>query len=288
MKLSDVLALYIARKRLSDKTVAVYGTTLHQLRVCLAREPTTDDLSDDLLLRFERWLTSGRSAYTVRERSARVKALWRFAAKRGLVQDWPTLSPPPVPEIAPRAWDTSQIERLVMATDQMTGAVAGIPSAKWWRAWVLVAWVTGERTGALRQLRWDHADLTRGVLDLPGSIRKTGKAAMYDLPAFAVAAIESIRSDSPHVFPWDRCDAIFHKRFNRLLKLAGLPPGGKNQTQRIRRSHLTYWQAGGGDATARAQHSSSGLTWKHYLDKTLLPRDKPADRLPPLKLFDVG
>lgn len=81
-------------------------------------------------------------------------------------------------------------------------------------------------------------------------------------------------ADAPLVTPDD------FLRINKLLKLAGLPPGRRNQTQRIRRSHLSYWQASGGDAAARANHSSPSVTWKHYLDRSMLPQDDVEKRIP--------
>jgi hypothetical protein len=96
--------------------------------------------------------------------------------------------------------------------------------------------------------------------------------------------LTAIQGAGSLVFPFEYSDTIFHSRFNQLLWLAGLPGGRKNQTQRIRRSHLTYWAVGGGDPTARAQHSSAGVTSKHYLDATLMPHENPEDRLPRLRL----
>lgn len=273
MSLHDLLNRYISTRRLKPKTISVYRTTLRQFGDHLGHVPTLDDLTDGTLLAFEAWLAPGRSPYTVRERAGRLRALWRFAAQYGLIARWPSSPPLHVPDVRPTAYTVDEIRRLLRACDATSQPL-------WWRAWVLTAFATGERTGALRRTCWQHVDLGRRTLDLPGEIRKGGRPALHYLTREAADAISQLTRTSPLVWPWPRSESLFFKSFNALLDSAGLPPGRRNQTQRIRRSHLTYWHAGGGDATERAGHSSSSVTWRHYLDRSLLPHDDPDERLP--------
>jgi hypothetical protein len=74
--------------------------------------------------------------------------------------------------------------------------------------------------------------------------------------------------------------SAYYLHFSKLLKLSGLPDGRKNKGQRIRRTHLTFWQKGGGDATQRAQHTSVGITQRFYLDDTLLDHHDPYRFIP--------
>lgn len=266
--MTTVLQDLLSIRRLAPKTVSVYETALKQFGQQLGHQPTLDDLSDATLLSFERWLAPNRSPYTVRERTGRLKSLWRHAARRGWIDHWPTMAPLPCPEIRPQAYTAEDVRRLLEVCDDF------------WRAWFVTAWYTGERTGALRKLEWSMVNFQGATLELPGLIRKGGKAATYSLVPPNAEALQRLPRTSQLVFHFDRSEATFYLRINKLLKLAGLPPGRRNQTQRIRRSHLSYWQASGGDAAARANHSSPDVTWKHYLDRSILPQDDVEKRIP--------
>lgn len=282
MELTDLLENYISRRRLANKTISVYRTAIRQFGEFVEDKPNTSHLTDENIIAFERWVSPGRSPYTVRERANRLKSLWRFAAQQGVVTRWPSVSPTPVPELRPRAYTVEQIRQILDGAGKMTGRVMSIPQADYWRAWVYTSWITGERTGALRKLRWNQVDLERQIMDVPGDIRKTGKAAVYAIDNECCHLLGRLGPQVGLLFPWDRSDSRFYAKFNELLILSGLQPGRKNQTQRIRRSHLTYWMMSGGNATDRAQHSSPGVTRKHYIDATMLPLDDPSTRLPPV------
>jgi integrase len=83
---------------------------------------------------------------------------------------------------------------------------------------------TGARPGEITSLRWQHADLGRGVLNLPDS--KTGQKTIYlSPPALQVLAALPRIDGEPRVFPpYKRAaaEADLESAWRRLRKRAGL------------------------------------------------------------------
>lgn len=176
-----------------------------------------------------------------------------------------------------------KIEGLYMLPSPQDPAVnrQSLVASDWWIAWHSFQFDCGERTGAMLKLRWEWLS-PRGI-DIPGEARKCGKAAFYRLSERTNERLSAIRSPSRDlIFHWPASVSCFYLHYGRLLTLAGLPSDRRSKPQRVRRSHLTYWHAGGEDATARAKHSSPDVTAKHYIDESLLPQIDPASVLPTL------
>jgi integrase len=266
------------RKLRAASTDRIYRIAIKQLGQALGHDPSLSDLTDDALRKLE-LLLRGRSAATINERTGRIKALWRWLAKRGLVATWPTLDRLPVAEPYRRAWSVAEVQQLIAACSLMVGHYDHVPARLWWNCFIRILWETGERSGATRAIRFDW--LTDMGLAVPAAVRKGGKSAFYRLSAAAFAAIGAIRSPPrEQLFPWPLCDSSFYLHYGRLLEAAGLPSNRKSKAQRMRRTHLTYWAIGGGNPTARAKHTSSQVTDRYYLDETLLPAEDPLERLP--------
>ncbi len=288
MLLTHLYAAYRSqnRKLRAEKTHRAYLVALRQLCHHLGRPATVDDLSDETLLAFERWLT-GRSDYTVNERLSRLKAIWRWAARSGIVQKWPTLQPLDLPEPSKPTWSIDDVRRIAAAASRMRRCkYDNVPRSVWWRAWVLALWYTGERPGALRACQWSW--LRDDVLSIPASARKGHKAAIYLLPRELSESIGELRPyGNRHIWHFPKSDGTYYAHFGQLLRLAGLPDGRKDKSQRFRRTHLTYWEMAGHDATTRAMHSSRAVTERFYLDRSRLPLPDPSTILPHVTTKDI-
>lgn len=264
------------------KTASHYRLAIKQY--CEAnglQEPTIHDLSDDGLIVLEKHLLDRHAVPTVNSQLSRVKAIWRWLAQRKHLETWPTIPRLREPEPIRRAWDVEQLRALLAACEATKGSIAGIPASEWWRVFHLVAWQTGERTGALLTLRWEW--LGKDGLDIPAEARKGQKAAYYRLSAGLLEELRAFAHPRRELlFPWPLSRASFFNHYTRLLIRARLPFDRRSKPQRMRRSHLTWWAAGGGDPTLRAKHASSETTRRHYLDETLLPQIDPSEVLPPL------
>ena len=282
MSNTDLNSLYdqferCSRKIRSPQTGNLYRLALRQFAAAIGHCPTLDDLTDDAVIALEKHL-HGRSVSTINHTTKRIKSLWRWCHSRGLMPTCPTMERLKEPEPYRRAWCVDEIRRLLAACDMMTGDYGGVPAKDWWRAWHLVQWDCGERTGAMLALRWDW--FTGLALDLPGEARKGGKHAFYVLSSTARGALAAIQKPQRDLIFPHKSKQTFYNHYSQLLRLAGLPNSRKHKPQRMRRSHLTYWHMAGEDAQARAQHASGDTTVRHYLDETLLPQLDPSTVLP--------
>lgn len=284
MKLLDACSLFISHNRRihHPKTAAHYRLACRQyIEAQPGYAALVSDLSDDGLILMEKALLDRMAVPTVNSQVSRVKAVWRWLAQRGHIQTWPTIPRLREPEPHHRAWDVNQIRCLLDACEQMPGQYSGIDASIWWRMWHLVQWQTGERTGGMLSLRWDW--LVRDGLDVPPEARKGGKSMYYrlsqslldDLREFAIPRRELL-------FPWPLSRASLWNHYGRLLLRACLPNTRKSKPQKMRRTHLTHWAAGGGDPVSRAKHASAETTRMYYLDQSLIPQPDPSEILPTL------
>jgi site-specific recombinase XerC len=280
--------LFFPRKlEIGPDTRRQYRYALNDWGRCLGHPPTLIDLDDDALLIWMRSLMDRReprplSAWTINERVGRVRTLWTWLAKRGIVNTFPTCRRLPAPDPTPRAWTKEELARLFAAADLEGGLTAGIPTRLWWKARLLFHWHTGERKGAVDQLRmeWVRLDAAPPVAVIPAFARKgRKKPGVYHLPPSLVEALRAIWQPVRElVFPFDRDPTMYWKIWNRLLKRAGLPLGPKSKTQGLRISHASWIKKLGGDPTQALLHSDPMTTAKHYLDASM--------EEPPPPLFD--
>ncbi len=294
MKLTKLLDVYCAqnRKIRSPKTVSVYRTALKQLAIATGQnlfDLSLLDLNDDNLIRLETYLLErGRSEFTSNERVGRIKSLWTWAAKRKMVDVWPTVDRLPVKQPPPRAWTISELSRLFTACKLQSGKIGDLPASEWWYSLHLVAWETSERTGALLSMPTSAIEQVRRGLEVPGGNRKGGEPAFHALSAKTLELLTVFSNGRQTIWPLPtgrkRSRSQFWTLYSALLRSAGLPDHRRNKLQKLRRTSLTFWAANGGDATLRAGHASSSTTERHYLDRTLLPMERPEHFLPQIEV----
>ena len=268
---------------LGPETRKQYRYALDDFGRVLGRQPEESDLTDDALLLWMRAMLDRRpplSPWTINERVARVKCLWTWMGKRGLIRTFPTVPRLACPEPTPRAWTAEELARLFAAADLEGGLIGPVPARLWWQARLCFHWFTGERYGAVKALRQDWCDLERGVCTIPANVRKgRRKPATYHLPPPLIAALRSIwQPPRELVFPWPLSDCAYWLRWNRILRHAGLPPGRRSKTQALRISHATHRQQQGDDPTKALMPSDPATTLRFYLDASFDP--------PPRPLFD--
>jgi integrase len=256
----------------------------------LGHPATLDDLTDDNMVGFmQSAIDAGLSIHTANGQMAKVRALWTWLAKRRRVEKFPTVKKLKTPERVPDAWRVDDIQALIDACAKMRGEVDGIPSPLWWRTLYLVAFDSGERTGALLAMEWQHIDLEVGSIVLPAEIRKGGnKAAYYQLRPATIAELRRLRAavlkvdrDRAEVFKFSKDHNVFYNRQRQLLRLAGIPyVKGRSGLQKVRRTFASYIEKAGGDATAALMHSSRATTLQSYIDPRVVEA-KPANLLLP-------
>jgi len=279
MLLQDLLADYYAPlKGVSARTVRLYGFTLSAWADLLGRQPEISDLDELSVARFLARRLEARSTATAAKDRAQIRALWEFAARRGLTDRWPQIRPIRVPERVPMAWTTEELQRLLDAAGERQGAIAGVPAGKWWRAALLACYDTGERIAAILGVEW--RDVTsRGLMFRAENRKGSTRDLWRPITQTCHEAIEATRTDRVLVWEWDRCPSNLWRHLGMICRAAGLPDDRGSKFHRIRKTHASYAAAAGLDAQRLLDHASPKTT-KAYLDPRIVRPPDATDVLP--------
>lgn len=282
MTLHDFLiSTYAPLKAIDDRTIELYGYTLRKFGEFLGHEATFADLDELLVARFLAKRVRERAPATAAKDRAQLRALWEFAARRKLVDTWPTIQRVNVPERTPEAWLTEEMQKIVASAMQETTDYDGIPASLWWRALVLLAYESGERATALLSLRWRNFRGTSVLFEAEtrkGKRRDISREISVET-ADAMLAIRGDRSLEDLVFPWPRAKTYVWDRLGIILERAGLPHGRRDKFHRIRKTSASYFKAAGGDAQQLLDHASP-LTTRKYLDPRIVKGLSAPDVMP--------
>lgn len=297
MTLREVLNRYAILQNLTDRTVLLYGHTLDRLAEYVQHEPTIDDIDDLVIAGFLRWRAAtprkrGKpSAASVAKDKSQLTALANWAAKKRLKRsdgkDVEFLSLPRMRKIrhAPQAYTADEVARMIRLAKQRIGQIDGKPAAWWWSTLLYAAWCSGERIGALLELRWQDVDLDGQTLLFRAETRK-GRCADIQraiTPDLAKMLRSQAGKPDDKVWRWDRNYHSLWPSLRLLCRKAGVRGTGFH---RLRKSSASYVALGGGDATEHLGHASPEMTRQHYLDPRITSPKKALDYLPPLDLGD--
>jgi integrase len=273
MTINELLDLY-AKKRLklsSPHTMRLYRHSIKAFSQTLGKEVTVDDFNDDNLEdHMNRIIQSGLSIASANKDYAQLTALWRFANRNRIVQNWPNVIPFREPEQIPLGWLPDEISRIFRAIAEEEGTIKGAPARVWWRALLLVLLDSGERIGAIRKLH--RSSLVGEHLLVPAAFRKGNRRdKLFSLRAETVSALRDLMAlhREPLLFPWDRCETYVYNRYSKILKKAGLPSDRRSKFHRIRRTVASAVACQGGNPTAAMDHANSKTT-KRYLDPRIV------------------
>lgn len=282
MTLTELLTDYYAPlKRISDRTIELYGYTIKSLSDFLGRPATTADFDELLIARFLAHRVRTREPATAAKDRSQLRALWEWAARRKMVETWPTIPLIVVPERVPEAWFTDEFQRLLDAAAQEKVLIGGIPSALWWRAILLVCYDTGERISSVLALKWRNV---RGCTVLYEAEDRKGKRRdlLREITPQTLEAIEAIKGRSAPddvVFLWDKHDKYIWRRLEIILKRAGLPASRKDKFHKIRKTTASWSEAGGVSAQRVLDHADPATTRK-YLDPRIVKPPSAISVLP--------
>lgn len=270
--------------RLRGKSASTKGQYLIQLRhfeKFLGRDPLLTDLTDEVVSAFlASIIERGNAPATANKARNHILALWRLAARKQFVAEYPDVAPETEPRRVPKAWMPDELQKLFEACEQLPGRVGAIPASVWWYALLVILWWTGERIGAVLQLKWSDLDQNSGWLTVPAEARKRKTGDMiFHLPPEAMTALAKITVPRrPLIFPWPFGRNYVWNRYNKILKEAGLPSDRKSKFHRIRKSTASYYEAAGGNATDLLGHSERSVTMA-YLDPRIAKGPQPAAKL---------
>lgn len=265
----------------SEKTVENYRLAYKLLGMFLGREPELPDLNDESFAAYMTWLlrVRGLAAPTVNGYAEKLKAFWNWAAKKRIVEQFPTVGSLPEPEQLPIAWREDELIKIFNGCRSQRGFVGDVPAFRWWTTIHAWFWCTAERSGATFSLRVEHLNLSEGIARLPAEIRKgKRKPAAYhlwpDLVEMLRAMLPPFTKPRELVFDWDSHfdRGTFYNRYDKMLQRLNLPHDRKRKCHAMRISHASWLHVAGGDSTRALGHADPATTRKSYLDLTL---DRP-------------
>lgn len=298
MTLRELLVERIAPlKNLSDRSVVMYLSTLDRLRDFLGREATIDDLDDLTAAKFLRWRGSTVhdkkrgliSPASLAKDSAHLRTIWTWAAKKRLKRsdgeliEFPDYSRPRVPKPVPKAYKADELARLVATAKTRKGYVAGQPAAWYWMTKIMAMFQTGERIGAVMQIRWSEVDLERCTLTFLAATRKGHRETITRpiTPELARLLASQKGADNERVWPWldDREMLSCYASLRVLCRCAGVP---YKPFHAIRKATASYLKRAGISAKKQLGHASEEMAEQHYYDEEITGRESNLDYLPDL------
>ena len=295
MQLKDLLIdRFAPHKDLCDRTVAMYVATLARLRDFLGREPTVDDLDDLTISKFLRWRRVTQhsrwkliSPASLAKDSAHIRTLWNWLAKKrwkrsdGEMIEFPDYARPKVPRPVPKAYKAEELAKLVEVGRQRKGLVSGKPAAWYWPTKIMAMFQTGERIGAVLQIRWSEVDLERHTLTFLAATRKGHRETITRPITPELSKMLAAQKGPPEarVWPWldDREPLSCYNSLRVLCRVADVP---YKPFHAIRKSTASYLKRAGISAKKQLGHSSEEMAENHYYDEEITGRESNLDYLP--------
>lgn len=270
----------------SPNNLRLYKNALANLDLYLGRTALLTDLDDELIAAWLPWfIERGRNEETANKNLRHILALWRFAARKRFVEEFPDVGFLPTVERMPKAWLRDELNQLFELAGQQPGQMAGVHAGYWWKALLWVLWFGGERIYATLHLRWEDFDSKNCCILSRAEYRKGRKKdKLLHIPAHVMKHVAALRvyHKQEWIFDWKKewgyWTSIYHP-YKQLLAKAGLPTGRDSMFHRVRKSHASYLDAKGGDATKSLDHTNGAITKKYYIDPRVSDGAKASDLL---------
>lgn len=147
----------------SPRTATLYGFAIDAFGRSLERPARLDDFDDDsMTAHLASRLAAGLSPFSVSRERDKLLSLWRFAARKRHVEEWPDVPPIKLPRRQPHAMTRDQIAALLAAARATPGTVGSVPAGVWWSAYHTVADL--QRLAKAFGVRWTVAAKSIGLL----------------------------------------------------------------------------------------------------------------------------
>lgn len=267
-------------------TKRLYRTTLHKFTEFIGRVATLDDLNDETINGFAAWRTKQKlSKHSVNKDLFNLLALWRWAHKKGYVENYPDVEMEKAPKRTPVAWTQAEISKLFSTCNGLSGSISGVPAATWWLTLLSVCWDTAERISAVMSLKWSDVDIADRWVRFDAEYRKGGRADnLRRIAKDTSARLNSMKKYQDNydpeslVFNWPYSKTSIYTKLEGILKKAGLPHDAKSKFHRIRKTAASFYEKAGGNATELLGHTKRETT-AAYLDPRIVERPEAVDLL---------
>ena len=289
-----LVTTYAPLRQLTPRSVTLYAGTIDKWKAFLGREPELSDFAALEVAKFLQWRTTdtraGRriSANTVAKDKAQITSLWNFAAKERLVEKFPSLPRTRLVHHTPKAATVDAMQALIAAAGRGRKKMYGdLPVAWFWRTLIRCAFETGERRGALVELRWSEVNLEGRQITF---LAETRKGRSRDIVrAISPTLADELRQHrgQPGQLVW-RYPGKKHSMYaawDLIRKRSGVYVRGLHS---VRKASASYLAAAGGNASEHLGHSNPRIT-AVYLDPSIVrPKETAVDMLPRLNLDSSG
>jgi len=284
--LAEVTDAYLsARLDASHGYIEQLQVALRLFGEYLGRAPNLADLSKDTVLGWLRWLAKSRSPATVNSKRKALLALWRAAAEDELCVPPGKIPRMTEPVRIPIAWTLGELERILSACENLTGAWGGVLVSLAWKMGLLILWDTGCRLGSLLKAEMGHIDLDRATWLVPAENIKGRRAdRIFQLHEQTVATIAaSLASGGSRrllwPFPYSRRQVWPHLR--KILQSAGLPHDRTRMFHCLRRSAESHAAASRGiEWAASAVGHGVAVAKRSYISPAICPQPSLVEALP--------
>lgn len=111
----------------------------------------------------------------------------------------------------------SELAAILLASRNLTGNVGTISAPQFWRAFLLMAWDTGERCATLLRIESDWIDWQAGAVRIPAECQKPidAKVRVIQLQAETLAALRMI-FDSRRTLLFEAARPVVYRGLRRL------------------------------------------------------------------------
>ena len=284
-----LVSRYAPLHQLTPRSVVIYQGTIDCWARFLGREPLVSDFDDLEVARFLQSRVGHKkrggktiSANTIAKDKAQISALWTFAAKKRLVDQFPSLPRTRLVHHTPKAATVDGLQAMMTAASTGRKKMYGTTPVPWfWRTLIRVAFETGERRGALVALRWSEVDLDGRQITF---LAETRKGRSRDIvraisPSLADELGQHRGAPGDLVWRYPGKPHSLYAAWDLIRKRAGVHVRGLHS---IRKSSASYLAAAGGNASEHLGHSNPRTT-AVYLDPSIVrPRETAVSRLPEL------
>ena len=264
----------------SANTKRLYEFSIRNFTRFLGREALLSDFNDETVSRLICWMIErGRSPYTANKERSQLLAIWRFAARKQIVSEWPDVEPEIQPVRVPRAWTGDELARLFAACWDTPGAIGRVPARLWWYGLHLVGWDSGERITPLLKLRRSWLSVETGMLRVPAEVRKGRRAdRLYVLHPQTCDVLRQLLTFSGDlIFDWPHAKTHIYHHYDKIQLRAGLPVGREFRFHCLRKAVASHGKAAGLDPQELMGHID-GRTTQRYLDPQICA-GKPASEV---------
>ena len=272
----------------SDKTLHGYDVTFNHFERYLGRVARLRDLNNRTVAKFQADRLKNCKRGTVKNNIDCLLAIWRWAAKKNLVGEWPDLVPIHVATPIPRSLTQEEMARVWQSIQAETRPVVvscsplvEVPGPVYWSPIYLGTWDAAERQGAMFGIKEGDIDLDELWINFVAENRK-GKRQNNIRPimpdtAEAIRTLLSYytrRSYNTLVFRWALNKGLIWSRWGEIMARAGLPDTREFKFHCIRKSAGSHSVRIGGNAARLLGHQNPATTDKFYIDPRVAYDDR--------------